>query len=238
MPLVSISNSQRKPIQDANFLATVHHGVPRNLYRPLFSPERCYLAFLGRISPEKRCDRAIEIAKAAGMPLKIAAKVDKVDREYYRQMVAPLLDDPLVEHIGEIEEPHKNDFLGNAAALLFPIDWPEPFGLAMIEAMACGTPVLAFRCGSVSEIVEEGLTGYTVSSMDEAVAKLDAVLALDRVKVRRRFEERFTADRMAKDYVSLYRSLLGRDGAHQSDGRTRQLRKAQTRVADPEVDAA
>ena len=210
MPLVSISNAQRKPVATANFLSTVYHGLPRNLYQPAETQTGNYLAFLGRISPEKRCDRAIAIAKAAGMPLKIAAKVDKVDRVYFQEVIAPLIDDPIVEFIGEIGERQKNDFLAQAAALLFPIDWPEPFGLAMIEAMACGTPILSFGCGSVPEIVEDGVTGYIVSSVDEAVARLDAVLALDRTKVRRRFEERFTADRMATDYVKLYRSLLER----------------------------
>jgi glycosyltransferase involved in cell wall biosynthesis len=243
MPLVSISNSQRAPIRNANFQATVHHGLPRNLYRPVTSPQRGYLAFLGRISPEKRCDRAIAIAKAANMPLKIAAKVDKVDRAYFREVVEPLLNHPLVELVGEIEEHQKNDFLSNAAALLFPIDWPEPFGLAMIESMACGTPVLAFNRGSVPEIIEDGANGYMVSTVEEAIAKLDAVLALDRSKVRRRFEERFTADRMARDYVKLYESLLKPDEAQQPNELTLLLRGArqstQDGPADPKVvDAA
>jgi glycosyltransferase involved in cell wall biosynthesis len=245
MPLVSISNAQRAPIRNANFRATVHHGLPRNLYRPVTSPQRGYLAFLGRISPEKRCDRAIAIAKAANMPLKIAAKVDKVDRAYFREVVEPLLNHPLVELIGEIEEHQKNDFLSNAAALLFPIDWPEPFGLAMIESMACGTPVLAFNRGSVPEIIEDGTNGYIVSTVEEAIAKLDAVLALDRSKVRRRFEERFTADRMARDYVKLYDSLLKPDEAQQPHELAVLLREARqsaqddTRAAEPKVvDAA
>jgi glycosyltransferase involved in cell wall biosynthesis len=245
MPLVSISNAQRAPIRNANFRATIHHGLPRNLYRPATSPQRGYLAFLGRISPEKRCDRAIAIAKAANMPLKIAAKVDKVDRAYFREVVEPLLNHPLVELVGEIEEHQKNDFLSNAAALLFPIDWPEPFGLAMIESMACGTPVLAFNRGSVPEIIEDGTNGYMVSTVEEAIAKLDAVLALDRSKVRRHFEERFTADRMARDYVKLYESLLKPDEAQQPHELTLLLRGARqstqddTRPADPKVvDAA
>jgi glycosyltransferase involved in cell wall biosynthesis len=217
MPLVSISNAQRNPLAGVNFLATVYHGLPRDLYRPSRS-RGSYLAFLGRISPEKRCDRAIAIAKAAGMPLKIAAKIDRVDRGYFQEAIEPLIDDPLVEFIGEIEERQKNDFLARAAALLFPIDWPEPFGLAMIEAMACGTPVLAFKCGSVPEVIEEGVTGCIVSTVDEAVARLGGVLALDRSKVRRRFEERFTADRMARDYTELYRSLRQRNDAIRRPG--------------------
>jgi glycosyltransferase involved in cell wall biosynthesis len=238
MPLVSISDAQREPIRHANFLATIHHGVPRNLYRPVTAPQCGYLAFLGRISPEKRCDRAIAIAKAAKMPLKIAAKVDKVDRAYFQEVVVPLLDDPLVEHIGEIEQGEKNDFLANAAALLFPIDWPEPFGLSMIESMACGTPILAFNRGSVPEIVEDGTTGYRVSTVEEAVTKLGAVLALDRGKVRRCFEERFTADRMASDYVRLYESLLKPDEVPQSDELKIRLRGAHQTTQDeiPPVD--
>ena len=217
MPLVSISDAQRAPIRDANFLATVHHGLPRDLYRPLPGRQRGYLAFLGRISPEKRCDRAIAIAKAAGIPLKIAAKVDKVDRAYFHEIVEPLLEDPGVELVGEIEEGQKNEFLSNAAALLFPIDWPEPFGLAMIESMACGTPVLAFNKGSVPEIIEDGITGCVVSDVEEAIARLGAVLAIDRSGVRKRFEERFTADRMATDYVNLYESLLRRDAEQSAE---------------------
>ena len=167
-----------------------------------------YLAFLGRISPEKRPDRAIKIARALGIPLKIAAKVDRVDDVYFKTQIEPLLDGPGVEFIGEIDEHQKTEFLGEAQALLFPVDWPEPFGLSMIEAMACGTPVLAFRCGSVPEIVEDGVTGAIVDTMEEAIAALPRVIALDRKKVRRRFEQRFSATRMAKDYVGVYRSLL------------------------------
>ena len=167
-----------------------------------------YLAFLGRISPEKRPDRAIVIARALGIPLKIAAKVDRADEVYFKTQIEPLLAGGGVEFIGEINDHQKTEFLGNAQALLFPIDWPEPFGLAMIEAMACGTPVLAFRCGSVPEIVEDGVTGFIVETMDEAIAALPRVIALDRKKVRQRFEQRFSATRMAKDYVAIYRSLL------------------------------
>ena len=207
MPLVSISNDQRKPLRHANFVATIHHGVPAGLYRPSFE-QGSYVAFLGRISPEKRPDRAIRIARAAGIPLKIAAKVDKVDEDYFRNDILPLIDGPEVEFIGEINERDKTKFLGEAAALLFPVDWPEPFGLVMIEAMACGTPVLAFRCGSVPEVIEDGVTGKIVDSEEEAIAALPAVLSYDRRAVRQRFEERFTTARMAKDYVSTYRQLL------------------------------
>jgi glycosyltransferase involved in cell wall biosynthesis len=210
MPLVSVSNDQRRPIANANFVATVHHGIPTNLHTPIYNPRGGYVAFLGRISPEKGPDRAIRIARTLGIPLKIAAKVDKVDDAYFRETIAPLLDDPGVEFIGEINERNKTEFLGEAQALLFPIDWPEPFGLVMIEAMACGTPVLAFRHGSVSEIVDHGVTGAVVDTMDEAIRMLPQVLALDRHAVRRRFEQRFSSTRMATDYAALYRSLLKR----------------------------
>jgi glycosyltransferase involved in cell wall biosynthesis len=208
MPLVAVSEAQRKPIANASLVATVYHGIPLDLLGPSTRPRGDYVAFLGRISPEKGADRAIAIARAAGIPIKIAAKVDKVDEAYFRQAIVPLLDQPGVEFIGEIDERAKSDFLGNARALLFPIDWPEPFGLAMIEAMACGTPVLATPCGSVPEIIEPGITGMIVDSVQEAVHALPAVMALDRAAIRRRFEERFSATRMAKDYIQVYRSLL------------------------------
>jgi glycosyltransferase involved in cell wall biosynthesis len=207
MPLVSISDDQRKPLPYANFVATIHHGIPAELHRPSFE-QGSYLAFLGRISPEKRPDRAIRIARASGIPLKIAAKVDKVDEDYFRNVILPLLDGPGVEFIGEINEREKAKFLGEAAALLFPVDWPEPFGLVMIEAMACGTPVLAFRGGSIPEVIDVGVTGNVVESEEEAIAALPAILSYDRRAVRQRFEQRFTATRMAKDYVSTYRRLL------------------------------
>jgi glycosyltransferase involved in cell wall biosynthesis len=210
MPLVAISDAQRKPVASANFVATVHHGLPLDLHKPIFQPRGGYLAFLGRISPEKRPDRAIEMARALGIPLKIAAKVDKADKTYFEEQIAPLLDGPGVEFIGEINDAAKSGFLGEALALLFPIDWPEPFGLSVIEAMACGTPVLAFPGGSVPEIVDEGVTGMIVDSMEAAIAALPHVIALDRRAVRRRFEERFSATRMAKDYLSVYRSLRER----------------------------
>jgi len=208
MPLVSISDAQRRPVPNSNFVATIYHGIPKNLHRPTFKPHGGYVAFIGRISPEKRVDRTIKLARTLGIPLKIAAKVDKVDEVYFREVIEPLLDQPGVEFIGEIDEHAKAEFLGEALALLFLIDWPEPFGLAMIEAMACGTPVLAFRHGSVPEVIEEGVTGMIVDSMEEAIRKLPHVIALDRRTVRRRFEERFTATRMAKEYVQTYRALL------------------------------
>ena len=182
---------------------------PAGLAHPDMHPRGGYLAFLGRISPEKRVDRAIAIARAAGLPLKIAAKVDHADDAYFTREIAPLLSQPGIEFIGEIDEQQKGTFLGQARALLFPIDWPEPFGLVMIEAMACGTPVLAFRQGSAPEVVEDGITGYVVESMEEAIGKVGRVMALDRGRIRRRFEQRFTADRMARDYLNLYRRLLG-----------------------------
>jgi glycosyltransferase involved in cell wall biosynthesis len=210
MPLVSISDSQRAPIPNANFVATVYHGLPIDLHQPNFNPGGGYLAFLGRISPEKGVDRAIKVAQTVGIPLKIAAKVDRVDEAYFREQIAPLLKEPDVQFIGEINEQEKTDFLGQALALMFLIDWPEPFGLSMIEAMACGTPVLAMRRGAVQEVVEEGLTGHIVDSIEEAAVTLPRVVALDRRVVRQRFEQRFTAARMANDYVRVYNSLLAR----------------------------
>jgi glycosyltransferase involved in cell wall biosynthesis len=207
MPLVSISNAQRVPLPRANFVATVYHGLPTNLLTSNANPTGGYLAFLGRISAEKRPDRAIAIAQAAGIPLKIAAKIDKADETYFREVIAPLLNGPGVEFVGEINEHAKSEFLGQAYALLFPIDWPEPFGLVMIEAMACGTPVLAFNCGSVLEVIEDRVTGRIVSTVEEAVQAIPEVVALDRAVIRRRFEERFSATRMARDYVKLYHQL-------------------------------
>ena len=215
MPLVSISNAQRRPIPNANFVATVHHGLPADLHKPVFNPRGGYVAFLGRISLEKRPDRAIQMARALGIPLKIAAKVDRVDESYFREVIVPLLDGPGVEFIGEINDQQKKEFLGEAMALLFPVDWPEPFGLSIIEAMACATPVLAFRCGSVPEVIDQGVSGIIVDNLEEAVGALPRVIALDRRAVRRRFEERFTATRMAKDYLGVYRSLLKRSQIEQ-----------------------
>ena len=217
MPLVSISNSQRKPIANANFAATVYHGLPAQTLKPSYKPSGDYVAFLGRISPEKRPDRAIRIAQALGLRIKIAAKIDKVDEAYFRENIASLFNLPGVEYIGEIDERSKSEFLGEASALLFPIDWPEPFGLSMIEAMACGTPVLAFRCGSVPEIIDPGVTGLIVDSMDEAIRVMPQVLALDRRAVRQKFEQRFSASRMAKDYVQVYRSLIKQQALPERD---------------------
>jgi glycosyltransferase involved in cell wall biosynthesis len=217
MPLVSISNAQRAPLPGVNFVGTVYHGLPLGLHAPTFESHGGYLAFLGRISPEKRPDRAIAIARAAGLPLKIAAKVDKADDVYFRDVIAPMLDDGGVEFIGEINDHAKGEFLGQAAGLLFPIDWPEPFGLVMIEAMACGTPVLAFRCGSVPEIIEDGLTGRIVSDVGEAVRAVPELLKLDRKAIRARFEERFSAPRMASDYIKIYQKMLRKHSAPQPE---------------------
>jgi glycosyltransferase involved in cell wall biosynthesis len=207
IPVVSISDAQRAPLPEACWARTIHHGLPRDLLR--FSPgQGSYLAFLGRISPEKRADRAIAIATACGLPLKIAAKVDPADREYFEQEIRPLLENPLVEFIGEIGEQQKPDFLGNALALLFPIDWPEPFGLVMIEAMACGTPIIAFRGGSVPEIIDDGVTGFIVDSVDEAVEAARRVRHLNRSRCRATFERRFGVARMAAEYVEIYQQLL------------------------------
>lgn len=208
MPLVSISQYQRVPIRDGNFAGTVLHGIPPALLPATLHPRGGYLAFLGRVSDEKGVDRAIEIATAVGMPLKIAAKVDKLDAPYFERVIKPMLRPGQIEFIGEIDERRKAAFLGNASALLFPIRWPEPFGVVMIEAMACGTPVLAFREGSVPEVIDEGISGVVVESVPEAVRKMGALLNLDRGRVRRRFEARFTAKRMAEDYVSIYRERI------------------------------
>jgi glycosyltransferase involved in cell wall biosynthesis len=210
IPVVSISNAQRAPLAWARWEATVHHGLPANLLP--FSPGPGeYLAFLGRISPEKRCDRAIEIAKRLGLPLKIAAKVDPADQVYYEAHVKPLMDHPLVHYIGEINEAGKREFLGKAMALLFPIDWPEPFGLVMIEAMACGTPVIAWNCGAVPEVVDYGETGFIVRSMEEAVEAVGRLPELNRHEIRRTFERRFSSRVMAERYLELYRRLSNAD---------------------------
>ena len=207
MPLVSISDHQRAPMPPVRWAGTIHHGLPETLYSPRPEPNGDYLAFLGRICPEKRPDLAIEIAKRSGMRLKIAAKVDPVDARYFKDDIEPLIHHPLVEFVGEIGEHDKEEFLGNALALVLPIDWPEPFGLVMIEAMACGTPVIAWRRGSVPEVVEHGVTGYIVRDVDESVAAVGNLVALDRATVRKRFERRFSARRMAGDYLTIYRLL-------------------------------
>ncbi|WP_106795350.1 glycosyltransferase family 4 protein [Rhizobium sp. H4] len=210
VPLVSISNDQRRPMPPVNWRGTVYHGLSADLLPFTENPKGNYLAFLGRISPEKRPDRAIQIAAKVGMPLKIAAKIDNVDRAYWETVIEPMVKShPHVEYIGEINEHQKADFLGNAGALLFPIDWPEPFGLVMIEAMACGTPVIAFGCGSVPEVIDNGVSGILVDSVTEAAENVEWALRLDRRRVRGAFEKRFTAERMAFDYLDIYRNLPG-----------------------------
>jgi glycosyltransferase involved in cell wall biosynthesis len=214
--VVSISDDQRAPLPWLNWQSTIYHGLPNRLLR--FHPGKGkYLAFLGRISPEKRPDRAIELAQRTGFPLKIAAKVDRADKDYYEAKIKPLLkNNPVVEYIGEIGEADKDRFLGDAAGLLFPIDWPEPFGLVMIEAMACGTPVLAWRRGSVPEIIDDGVTGLIVDDMKQAEAALSRLTTLDRRRCRATFEERFSASRMARDYIEAYRRVSWATGEKES----------------------
>ncbi len=213
MPVVSISNSQRRPLPQAHWVRTVHHGLPAQLLVPKpIKPS--YFAFLGRIAPEKGADRAIRIAEHCGMPLKIAAKVDKTDREYFDERIQPMIKASNVEYIGEINDKDKSEFLSGAVALLVPIDWPEPFGLVMIEAMACGTPVIAFNRGSVPEVVDDGVTGFIVEDETGAIGAVDRLGQLSRERIRKRFEERFTARRMAQDYLSVYRSLMDMTAPH------------------------
>ncbi len=235
MPVLSISDSQREPLPWTNWQATIYHGLPKDLFRFRAEPGR-YLAFLGRICPEKRVDRAIEIAKRTGIPLKIAAKIDPVDKRYFKRVVEPLLrDSSIAEWVGEISDEQKDEFLGNAYALLFPIDWPEPFGLVMIEAMACGTPVIAYDGGAVSEVVEEGRTGFIVKELEDAIKAVRRVPELSRARCREVFEKRFTSARMACDYVKVYNRVIGRrvkacapGGADNTTRRPRQ--KAKTRA--------
>jgi glycosyltransferase involved in cell wall biosynthesis len=206
MPLVSISDAQRQPLPWANWQATIHHGLPRDLYT--FHPRaEGYLAFLGRISPEKRPDHAIEIAKLTGLPLRIAAKVDPADQQYFQSEIEPLLDHPLIEFLGEISDVQKNEFVGKALALVCPYDWPEPFGLVLIEALACGTPVLAYRRGSIPEIIDDGITGFVCETLDEMANAVRRLPLIDRARCRASFDVRFTADRMARDYVALYERI-------------------------------
>jgi glycosyltransferase involved in cell wall biosynthesis len=207
VPVVSISNAQRRPLPQANWVRTVHHGLPERLLMPK-RVKPSYFAFLGRIAPEKRVDRAIRIAEHCGVPLKIAAKVDRADREYYEEQIVPMIRaSKAVEYIGEINDAEKADFLSGAIVLLVPIDWPEPFGLVMIEALACGTPVIAYNRGSVPEIIEDGLTGFIVEDDAGAIGAVDRLGELSRERIRARFEERFTARRMAQDYLAVYRGL-------------------------------
>ena len=206
-PLVSISDSQRRPLSFARWLGTVYHGLPTDLYSFHREPQD-YFAFVGRISPEKRCDRAIEIALACDTPIRIAAKVDMHDREYFENVIEPMLDHPLVTFVGEIGDGAKNDFVGNAKALLTPIDWPEPFGLVIIEAFACGTPVIAYGHGSVPELVDNGVTGFVVNDQRQAIEAARRIGEIDRAVCRQTFERRFAAEVMARDYIALYRELI------------------------------
>ena len=208
MPMVSISDAQRKPVSWANWQATVHHGLPRDLY-PLHPNPGSYLAFLGRIAPEKKPDHAIEIAKRVGIPLRIAAKVDPIDQKYFQTEIEPLLSDPLIEYLGEITDAEKCDFLGNAMALLCPYDWPEPFGLVLIEALACGTPVLAYRRGSIPEIIEDAATGFVCEGLDEMTEVIQRIREIDRRRCRISFEQRFSVARMAQEYVRVYEQVIG-----------------------------
>ncbi len=206
VPVVSISNAQRRPLPQAHWVRTVHHGLPERLLTPR-PVKPSYFAFLGRIAPEKGIDRAIRIAEHCGMPLKVAAKVDNADRAYYDEQIRPMIKSGNVEYIGEINDSEKAEFLSGAVVLLVPIDWPEPFGLVMIEAMACGTPVIAFNRGSVPEVIDEGVTGFIVEDINGAIGAVDRLNHLSREKIRRRFEDRFTARRMALDYLSVYRDM-------------------------------
>jgi glycosyltransferase involved in cell wall biosynthesis len=212
-PVISISDSQRRPIPIANWVRTIYHGLPRDLLMPIEAAQT-YFAFLGRIAPEKGIDRAISIARKCGVPLRIAAKVDKMDREYFNEKIRPQIDGASVEYIGEITDREKSEFLSGAIALLDPIDWPEPFGIVMIEAMACGTPVIAFNRGSIPEVIDEGRTGFIVEDVEGAIGAFHRLSLLSRERIRERFEQRFTARRMAQEYLAAYRSLMDRDVHH------------------------
>ncbi len=228
VPVISISNAQRRPLPQAHWVRTVLHGLPENLLTP--KPVKpSYLAFLGRIAPEKGIDRAIRIAQHCGIPLKVAAKVDRTDQDYYDEQIKPLIQSGNVEFIGEINDTQKSDFLSGAIALLVPIDWPEPFGLVMIEAMACGTPVIAFNRGSVPEVIDDGISGFIVEDINGAIGAVDRLDHLSREKIRRRFEQRFTARRMALDYLSVYRTLVREVRAASA---ARQPRRAGALAAD------
>jgi glycosyltransferase involved in cell wall biosynthesis len=207
LPLVSISDVQRKPLPWVNWVGTVPHGLPASSL-PIHETGGDYLVFLGRVSPEKGLDQAIEIAIRSGMKLKVAAKIDRVDQEFFEAKIEPLLEHPLIEFVGEIGNSDKGELLGNAAALLFPIEWPEPFGLVMIEAMACGTPVIAYPCGSVPEIIRDGICGFLVHDADEAAQAVRRIREIDRHECRRHFELNFTDERMAHDYLNIYQRLV------------------------------
>jgi glycosyltransferase involved in cell wall biosynthesis len=240
MPVVSISNAQRTPLPGANWSGTVYHGIPKDLYS-YHSGTGSYLAFLGRISPEKCPDHAIEIAKRVGMPLRIAAKVDPADREYFNRKIERLLEHPLIEYVGEITDAEKNDFLGDAAALVCPYDWPEPFGLVLIEAMACGTPVLAYRRGSIPEIIDHGVTGYICENLTELAQAVSALPLIDRTRCREVFERRFTVERMVRDYVHLYERMAGaplRPRLLTQTGVANHLRAGVVQTLAPQADAA
>jgi glycosyltransferase involved in cell wall biosynthesis len=210
-PLVSISDNQRQPLPSARWLQTIYHGLPEGSLRPGYQPGK-YLAFLGRLTAEKGPEVAIRIAKAAGMPLRIAAKIPRSEAQYFKQRLEPLIDGEQIKLVGEVGDQEKQEFLSQASALLFPIDWPEPFGLVMIEAMACGTPVIAFRRGSVPEVVENGVTGYVVDTEEQALEAVKKIEKLDRARVRQTFASRFTAQRMAQEYVGCYRMLAAQRG--------------------------
>jgi glycosyltransferase involved in cell wall biosynthesis len=240
MPVVSISNAQRTPLPGANWSGTVYHGIPKDLYS-YHSGTGSYLAFLGRISPEKCPDHAIEIAKRVGIPLRIAAKVDPADREYFNRKIERLLEHPLIEYVGEITDAEKNDFLGDAAALVCPYDWPEPFGLVLIEAMACGTPVLAYRRGSIPEIIDHGVTGYICENLTELAQAVSALPLIDRTRCREVFERRFTVERMVRDYVHLYERMAGaplRPRLLTQTGVANHLRAGVVQTLAPQADAA
>ena len=213
LPVISISNAQRRPVPHAGWVRTIHHGLPEKLLTP-YPVKPSYFAFLGRIAPEKGVDRAIHIAREAGIPLKMAAKVDRADREYFEEKIKAQIDGTSVQYIGEITDKDKSEFLSGALALLVPIDWPEPFGLVMIEAMACGTPVIAFNRGSVPEVIEDGLTGFIVEDEQGAIGATYRLPELSRERIRKRFEERFTARRMAQDYLAAYRGLMNHEHPH------------------------
>jgi glycosyltransferase involved in cell wall biosynthesis len=225
MPVVSISDAQRAPLPWINWQGTVHHGMPEDRFKPYLESGK-YLAVLGRVSPEKGVDSAIEIALRAEMPLKIAAKIDKADRDYFESRIKPMLKHELIEFVGEIGDLEKNEFLGNAAALLFPINWSEPFGIVLIEAMACGLPVIAYPLGSVPEIIEDGISGFLVQNIDEAANAAKKISGFDRQKCRKAFERRFSDRRMAHDYLTIYERIVKREpqGIALTDGDLRWMK--------------